>query len=58
VPFAKHYDVVKTVPSNRADQSFSVRIIKGSQLRLVGSMGGKPSGLRMSSIRFTGVNLR
>jgi len=27
VPFAEHDDVVKAVPSNRADQSFSIRIL-------------------------------
>ena len=58
VPFAKNHDMVKAIPSDRADQSLGDAVLKSSQLHLFRSMWRRPSGLHMSSIPFTGMSSR
>ena len=58
VLFVDHDQMIGALAPDRPDQAFSIAVLKGSQLHAVRSMGCKPSGSRMCSIRFTGASLR
>jgi hypothetical protein len=58
VSLAEHDDVVETLPSDRADDSFDISVAKGSQLHPFRSMGRKLFGSPMCFTPFAGKSSR